>query len=104
MYAKLKDGALIEAPRYIEYNGYVYHNPQGEVCIANGYYPVVESPYPEVDEENYKIYEPHYEYGDKEIIQTWVEMVVEETTIEDETIVLEERIEVIEEPNSIIQE
>lgn len=89
MYAKLENGVFIEAPRYIKYNGYVYHNPTGEICIANGYYPVIESPYPEVDD---KTYEPHYEYGDQEIIQTWVE-VVEEPTIYNEQIVFEEIIE-----------
>ena len=78
MYAKLQDGALIKAPQILKHNGYVYHNPNGDVCLANGYYEVIETPYPKKNEELVVTYVPHYEQLEDKIVQTWVEFIEEE--------------------------
>lgn len=82
MYAKLQDGALIKAPKILQYNGYIYHNPQAAIYLANGYYPVVNTPYPEQEDDS-KQYEAHYEQLENEIVQVWVEVVPEENIAED---------------------
>ena len=102
MYAKLINGVLVEAPKILKHNGLIYHNPQGEVCIENGYLPVVESPYPEVDENNFVSYEPHYEQIENEIIQTWVEAVIEVVTTE--VIEKEEQSETVPAPEDEVKQ
>ena len=82
MYAKLENGVLIKAPQILQYNGYVYHNPNGDVCLANGYYEVIEAPYPKRDEGLVVTYVPHYEQLENKIVQTWVEFVEEESVEE----------------------
>ena len=57
----------------IQNNKYVYHNPKDEVYKEAGYFPIIETPYPEVDEESPKRYKKHYEYQDDTILQTWIE-------------------------------
>jgi hypothetical protein len=50
--------------------------------LANGYYPVVNTPYPE-EEDDSKLYEDHYEQLENEIVQVWVEVIPEEDIAED---------------------
>lgn len=73
MYAQIINGALVEAPKQIQHNGYIYHNPTEEIYIANGYYPVVETTPPEMVEEYGKYCELTYVMKENRIIQTWVE-------------------------------
>lgn len=69
MMYKLVDGVLVKAPKYIELDGMIISNPTDEELFRAGYKPLIEEPYPELDDKHYAT--KVYKETDEAIIQTW---------------------------------
>ena len=70
MYGKLIDGAMMSAPKKVEYNNTIIYNPPDSVYEALGYYPVVHTEMPGDAPDGYH-YESAWEQTETEILQTW---------------------------------
>lgn len=70
MYAKLINNTLRRAPDKVFYDGNTVFNPPDNILLALGYLPVTYTD-PPGDAPGGQHYEPHWEQGDTEIVQTW---------------------------------
>ncbi len=68
-YAKLIDNYPSYAPRKLHVGNDWVFNPTAEMLTAAGYLPVIESDYPEVEDNFYA--ESHWAEKDGQIVQTW---------------------------------
>lgn len=69
MYARLEGDCLIKAPNFIVVNGFKMWNASSEEYLLQGWYPVVLTEEPIVDEYHYA--ESWWEMVDNQIIQRW---------------------------------
>ncbi len=98
-FGKIKDGALMAAPKTLRKDGKVHYNPSEELYREEGYLPVADTPSPEVSEgEAPKHYTSHYEEIDGKIVKVWSEteppeVTEAEPTAEDKLAALYSRVE-----------
>ena len=69
MYGKIKNGALVPAPKTLVAFGKVSYNPDEALYREMGYLPVVNTPYPQ----DGKAYTESWEEKDGEIVCVWAE-------------------------------
>lgn len=71
MLGKIIDGVLFNAPQSITVEGMVYYNPTDEIYFSQGYKEIIDTPYPETEDNKYYTYS--YEERDDKIIKVWTE-------------------------------
>lgn len=66
-YGTLINGQPIHAPNPLHYGGRRIYNPPGDIYAAAGYFPIIETAYPEDD----GYYTAHWEMRDGQIVRAW---------------------------------
>ncbi len=102
MYGQLIENVLIEAPKVLTVDGLVHYHPSAELYIGQGYKEVVDTPYPEVSEEDTGYYIATYEEQDGKIVKAWAE--VTPTEVIAPTPSIEDRVTSLENELSLTQE
>lgn len=72
-YGKLIDGVLIYAPNPLSHNGMRIYNPSGDLYVAEGYAPIIETSAPESTEDSVVYYAPTWEMQANQIVKVWIE-------------------------------
>ena len=82
MYGKLENDKLVKAPVFLVVNEQKVWNAPSEVYRSQGWYPVVYTNAPEVDDWYYA--EPSWEVEEERIVQVWTVIEVPVPTDDDE--------------------